>query len=111
MVIVGPGSVEALQAGLACVAGGGTLVQFTPTAPGTRWPLDTYDVYFREISIIPSYSCGRADTRAALDLIASGAFPAETLHRQVSTRCPPTAAAFADMARGAGSGQGGDVVI
>ena len=99
VVIVGPGSVEALEAGFACVAGGGTLVQFTPTAPGARWSLDTDQGYFREISIIPSYSCGPADTRAALALIASGAFPAESF---IDRYYPlsATAAAFADMARG-----------
>jgi L-iditol 2-dehydrogenase len=99
VVIVGPGSVEALDAGFACVAGGGTLVQFTPTAPGARWLLDTDQGYFREISIIPSYSCGPADTRAALALIASGAFPAEHF---IDRYYPlsATAAAFADMARG-----------
>jgi L-iditol 2-dehydrogenase len=100
VVIVGPGSVEALRAGLACTAGGGTLVQFTPTAPGTHWPLDTYDVYFREISLVPSYSCGPDDTRAALALIAAGAFPPE---RFIDRYYPlsQTAAAFTDMARGA----------
>jgi L-iditol 2-dehydrogenase len=49
---------------------------------------------------VPSYSCGPDDTRAALALIAAGAFPPE---RFIDRYYPlsQTAAAFTDMARGA----------
>ncbi len=31
-----------------------------------------YDLYFREIRLVPSYSCGPNDTRGALDLLSRG---------------------------------------
>jgi L-iditol 2-dehydrogenase len=78
VVIVGPGSVEALEAGRRCAAPGGTLVVFTPTPPDVTWPLAVHDVFFRETTIVPSYSAGPADTREALRLLAGG-LPVESL--------------------------------
>jgi L-iditol 2-dehydrogenase len=40
-------------------------------------PLDTNDFYFREIRLVPSYSCGPVETRAALDYVAAGVVRAE----------------------------------
>jgi L-iditol 2-dehydrogenase len=77
VVIVGPATVGALQQGLRAVARGGTVVQFMGTEPGTALPLDTNDFYFREIRLVPSYSCGPVETRAALDLVAAGVVRAE----------------------------------
>jgi L-iditol 2-dehydrogenase len=76
--VVGPGSVEALQAGLSCAAAGGTLVVFTPTPPEVRWPLVVHDLYFREVRIVPSYSAGPGDTAQALRYLADG-LPVEDL--------------------------------
>jgi L-iditol 2-dehydrogenase len=53
------------------------VVQFMGTEPGTALPLDTNDFYFREIRLVPSYSCGPVETRAALDLVAAGVVRAE----------------------------------
>ncbi len=78
VVIVGPGTVDALDAGLQAVAPGGTLVIFTPTPPDARWPLPVHDVFFKETSIVPSYSAGPDDTREALRLLAAG-MPVESL--------------------------------
>ncbi|MDR7422872.1 MAG: alcohol dehydrogenase catalytic domain-containing protein [Armatimonadota bacterium] len=72
VVIVGPGSLEALEAALAALAPGGTLLMFTPTPPQVRWPLVAHDLFFREIAVVPSYSAGPDDTREALRLIAAG---------------------------------------
>ena len=72
VVIVGPATVEALQIGLACAARGGTVVQFMGTEPGAILPLSTFDFYFRELRLVPSYSCGPLETRRALDLIGQG---------------------------------------
>ena len=41
-------------------------------APGETLAISPHDLYFREVSVVPSYSCGPDDTREALDLIASG---------------------------------------
>lgn len=78
VVIVGPGTVDALDAGRQAVASGGTLVIFTPTPPDVRWPLPVHDVFFKETSIVPSYSAGPDDTREALRLLAAG-MPVESL--------------------------------
>ena len=72
VVIVGPATVAAIEQGLACAARGGTVVQFMGTEPGAVLPLSTFDFYFRELRLIPSYSCGPVETRRALDLITAG---------------------------------------
>jgi len=72
VVIAGPATVAALELGLRCAARGGTVVQFMGTAPGAKLELDTFDYYFRELRLVPSYSCGPPDTREALRLIETG---------------------------------------
>jgi len=69
-VFVCPGKPEALADALGAVAPGGTLLAFTMAPPGEVWPLVFHDLYFREIAVVPSYSCGPDDTREALRLIA-----------------------------------------
>ncbi|WP_376789816.1 alcohol dehydrogenase catalytic domain-containing protein [Thermoflexus sp.] len=78
LVVVGPGSVEAIELGWALVASGGTLLLFTPTPPEARWPVDVHTLYFREIRVIPSYSAGPSDMQEALRLLAEG-LPVERL--------------------------------
>ena len=41
------------------------------TPPGEEVTLPGHDLYFREVSLVPSYSCGPDDTRESLDLLAS----------------------------------------
>lgn len=72
IVIAGPATVQALELGLRCAARGGTVVQFMGTQPGAKLELDTFDYYFRELRLVPSYSCGPTETREALRLIAAG---------------------------------------
>lgn len=78
LAIVGPGTVEALEAGRRSLAPGGTLVVFAPTPPGERWPLAVHDLFFEETTITPSYSAGPEDTRQALRLLTGG-LPVEPL--------------------------------
>ena len=78
VVIAGPGSVEAYEAGRQALAPGGTLVIFTPTPPDAVWPLRMHEVFFSETTIVPSYSAGPDDTREALRLLAGG-LPVEPL--------------------------------
>ncbi len=92
IVIVGPATVEALEIGMKCVARGGTVVQFMGTPPDARLQLSTYDFYFREIRLVPSYSCGPLETRAALRFITEGVVAA---HHVVTHRFPLVAAAEA----------------
>lgn len=72
IVIAGPATTEAVETGLACAARGGTVVQFMGTPPGARLSLATDDFYFRELRLVPSYSCGPVETRAALQYLADG---------------------------------------
>jgi len=78
VVIVCPGTVDALEAGRRAVAPGGTLAVFAPTPPDGRWPLPVHDLFFRETTIVPSYSAGPNDTREAMRLLADG-LPVERL--------------------------------
>ncbi|MFQ5937833.1 MAG: alcohol dehydrogenase catalytic domain-containing protein [Acidiferrobacterales bacterium] len=78
-VIVGPGSPQVILQSLIYVRNGGAVVLFTPTPTGALTPLDFDDLYFRELSLIPSYSCGPQDTRRAYELLRSGAVEANTL--------------------------------
>jgi L-iditol 2-dehydrogenase len=79
IVVVGPNSVEALRDGLRCAGPGGTVVMFTPVKPGEVLTLDPNELYFKDISLVASYSCGPSDTREALDIIERGFVRAEML--------------------------------
>jgi len=79
VVICGPGSPEALRDAFAAVAPGGTVVMFTPLEPGVPFTFDPNDLYFRDVKLVTSYSCGPNDTREALDYIARGVVTAERL--------------------------------
>lgn len=79
VVIVGPNSAAAMQQGMEVVSRGGTVVFFTPAKPGEHLRIDPNSLYFRDISLVTSYSCGPADTRKALSLIREGWVSAERL--------------------------------
>lgn len=78
-VIVGPNSVEAMKQGLITVAQGGTVVFFTPAKPGEMLTVDPNELYFRDVRISTSYSCGPDDTREALSFIQRGLVTAEKM--------------------------------
>jgi L-iditol 2-dehydrogenase len=72
VVIVGPGSVDAMRTAAECIGPGGTIVLFTPTPATEYWPLPVHDLYFKDVSIVASYSAGPNDTREALTLLSDG---------------------------------------
>ncbi len=76
-VVVGPGNASAMAQGIACAAPGGTVLFFTPPPPGEILNIEPNALYFKEINIIQSYSCGPDDTREALRLLSIGAIPVE----------------------------------
>jgi L-iditol 2-dehydrogenase len=78
-VIVGPGTPQAMADGIRACARGGTVLFFTPTPPGVLLQLEPHHLYFNEIDLRCSYSCGPFDTRDALDLIARGIIRAQDL--------------------------------
>ncbi|GBC83060.1 Sorbitol dehydrogenase [bacterium HR10] len=79
VVIVGPGSCEAIALGIACAGPGGRVILFAPTPPEEQLAIEPYPLYMNEVSLIPSYSCGPPDTREALRWIERGAIRARDL--------------------------------
>ncbi|UCH80985.1 MAG: zinc-binding dehydrogenase, partial [Nitrospiraceae bacterium] len=79
IVIAGPNSVEAVHNGFQCAAPGGTVVMFTPLRPDEALTLNANDMYFKDIRLVPAYSCGPDDTREAFGLIDQGIVSAEKL--------------------------------
>jgi L-iditol 2-dehydrogenase len=72
LVVIGPGAPEVIVQALGYVRPGGSALLFTPTSSGALTSLDLGELYFREVSLVPSYSCGPADTRRAYELLRSG---------------------------------------
>lgn len=70
-VLVSTSAPSALEQALRCVERGGTVLRFAPAEPGTIFPLDLHDTYWRGIGIVHSYAGPPADMRVALDLIAA----------------------------------------
>jgi len=79
VVIVGPGTAGAIHSGIAAAANGATVVEFTSMPPDADMTIRPHDLYFKEISLVPSYSCGPDDTRESFDLIRRGVLRASDL--------------------------------
>ncbi len=79
VVIVCPNNVKAMEDGILAVGAGGRVIFFTPARPFEQLIIHPNDLYFRDISIITSYSCGPTDTADALELIEEGVVRAEKL--------------------------------
>lgn len=79
IVIVGPNSADAAKQGIEAAARGGTVVLFTPAKPDEMLNIDPNYIYFRDIKIVSSYSCGPDDTREALQFIEKGIVAAKKL--------------------------------
>jgi L-iditol 2-dehydrogenase len=71
VVVIGPGQPDAIRQALAYVRPAGAACLFAPTGPGVLTPLDLGELYFREVALVPAYSCGPLDTALARDLIAA----------------------------------------
>jgi len=79
LVIVGPNSAGAMLQGISCVRPGGQVLFFTPAKPGETLTLDPNYLYFNDINIITSYSCGPDDTSESCALIEKGVVSSEKL--------------------------------
>lgn len=77
VVICGPGTDAAMRAAVDAAAPAGTVVMFTPFPPEVPVTIDSQRLYFGDLRIVASYSCGPDDTRAALDLIVNGVVTAQ----------------------------------
>jgi L-iditol 2-dehydrogenase len=72
VVIVCPGDQRAVNAGLSVAAPGARVVCFTPQPPDVPLTIDQSDLYFRELTLTQSYSCGPDETRQSLAWLADG---------------------------------------
>ena len=79
IVVAGPNSISAMDSGIQCTARGGTVVLFTPAKPGEKLTLDPNHLYFRDINLVTSYSCGPDDTKESLDMIQKHIVTAQKL--------------------------------
>jgi L-iditol 2-dehydrogenase len=61
-----------VQSGIVAAAPGARVVCFTPLPPGDPVGIDLTELYFKEISLHQSYSCGPDETREALELLHGG---------------------------------------
>jgi L-iditol 2-dehydrogenase len=77
VVICGPGTPAAMQAAVEAAAPAGTVVMFTPFPPDVPLMIDSQKMYFGDLRVVASYSCGPDDTCAALDTIANRIVTAE----------------------------------
>lgn len=99
LVLVCPASPKAVEEGILCAGQGSKVLMFMGPQPGTPLTVDMNHVYFNEIDLISSYSCGPEDTREAMRLIAEGVVTENHLvtHRfpmeQIGEACDLTARA------------------
>jgi len=71
-VVVCPGSAAALDLALTLLAPDGVLALFAPLPPGEPYPMDLERLYFRDLRLVTSYSCGPIDTQKAAELLRNG---------------------------------------
>jgi len=79
IVIVCPNSIDALKEGITLTGQGGSLVMFAPVQPGEFLSINPNELYFNDLNIITSYSCGPTDTADALELLEEGIIKAEKI--------------------------------
>lgn len=79
VVIVTPPGLAPLQQAFDVVRNAGRVVVYAPTPIGEPVPLPLGDLFFREVEIIPAYSAGPDDTKAALAAVKRGVVTAEDL--------------------------------
>lgn len=96
VVVCGPGNAPALDHAIAACAPGGTVVQFTPFEPGTPYVFDQSGAYFRDLTLVASYSCGPDDTLAALAHLRAQTVTPEMLGATL-VRMEDIAGAYADL--------------
>lgn len=93
VVVVCPNSAAAMKQGIETVGKGGTVLLFTPAKPNELLTINPNLLYFKDIRLITSYSCGPHDTKEALGYIRQRIITASKL---ISHRFPieNTAEAF-----------------
>lgn len=77
VAFVCPGREAAIEFAARIVRPDGVVVLFAPLPPGGRLPLAAAEGYFRDLTLVHSYSCGPDDTREAARWLRSGSVRAE----------------------------------
>jgi L-iditol 2-dehydrogenase len=107
VVVVCPPGDAAIRDGISAGAPGARVVCFTPRGPDQPLTIDQSAMYFREVALLQSYSCGPDETRAALDLLADHRID---VHSLVTHRVPLDGVASA-LARAAGKDDGIKTIV
>ncbi len=76
-IFVCPGSKPALDLAIQMARPGATIVLFAPMPPGEETPVDLNRLYFNDVRLVSSYSCGPNDTAMAADILRQGKIKAE----------------------------------
>jgi L-iditol 2-dehydrogenase len=98
-VFMCPGTAAALRFALDIAAPGATIVLFAPFPPGETTSLDLGALYFRDYTLVNSYSCGPVDTDGAYDAVKDGRVTADkVVSHFIDLDDLPTA--YADMKAG-----------
>ena len=79
VVMVGPSKPEVLQQAVQCAGPGATVLLFMAPEPGVTCALDVNYLFFNEISLVSSYSCGPVETRETLEILQRGLVRPEQL--------------------------------
>jgi len=79
VVIVAVGKLPALRMGIDLAGLGATVMLYGPSDPDTVLELAPNRLFFEEITLRASYSCGPGETRRTLELLEAGALDAEQL--------------------------------
>lgn len=79
LVLVGPSKPAAIQTGIDCAGKGSTVLMFMAPEPEVTMEIRPHQLFFNEIDLVSSYSCGPDDTRETLELIRQGVVSAEQL--------------------------------
>jgi len=69
IVVVTPGSIEAVKEGIRLAGKGATLYQFGPTSPEATLSIVPHQFFFSEITFVASYSSSPLETRTILEYI------------------------------------------
>ncbi len=77
VVIVCPGSEQALDLALSLAEPDPRICLFAPMPPETITGLDLHGLYFQDLTLTCSYSCGPRETKQAKELLEQGLFRAE----------------------------------
>lgn len=79
IVFVGPSSPKVMADSIRFAGQGSTVLLFMGPAPGAELTVDPNHLFFNEVSLVSSYSCGPDDTRETMELISAGVIKASEL--------------------------------